>query len=112
MPPAGVMTRLSAALSDMARTSSAAVRIILREFPALPEFRFQQGIGLIVVGEAPGLRVPVQLALADPHRDHAEQHPLHERSGDAEVGACGLAAFAGADPVAIMAADPVLRRSG
>src|SRR5207248_2104098 len=84
----------------------------LGELPTLAEFRLQKRVCLAAVREVARLGVPIQLAFADSHSDHAEQHPLREWAGDAEVRACRLAALAGADPVAVMTAHPFLLRSG
>src|SRR5208283_553019 len=66
------------------------------EFPALAELRFQVLVGGVAVHDAALLGIPFELAL-ELHGDHAQQHPLHERAGDAEVGARRVAALAGAN---------------
>src|SRR6185503_8440824 len=58
-------------------------------------------VRLAVVRELHPLRIPQQLA-RNPGRDRAENHPLRVRTGDREVRARGLAAFARAHPVALM----------
>src|SRR5579862_8154781 len=84
-------------------------RGVLRQFPSLPIFRPQQSVRLITVRESRLLVVPQQLA-RHPHGDGAEEHPPHERPCHGEVRARRRAALAGAEPVAIMAAHPVLVR--
>src|SRR5258705_499396 len=55
--------------------------------------------------------VPFELAL-EPQGQHAERYPLGEGTGHVEIRAGRLAAFAGADPVAIMPRRPGQKFAG
>ena len=59
-------------------------------------------VGFREVGDAHIRAVPFELAF-EARGEGAELHDLSERSGDGEIGTGRIAAFAGANPVLIMA---------
>ena len=85
--------------------------MILTQRPALAEGRLQVLVGFVVVAEAHLRSIPFQLAF-DAQRDNAKQHPFDKRSGDVEVRTGRVAAFAGPNPVAIVARRPGKQRRG
>jgi len=88
-PPRRLFILASAA---SARHGSNCPRFSGEEFPAFAEGRFEVLIGLAVVGEFHGAGIPVEAAL-ELHRDHAQQHPLDEWPGHAEVRAGRVASL-------------------
>src|SRR3954467_15757615 len=70
--------------------------------PALTVERADVLVGFGVVGELHLGGVPFQLAL-HPNCGDAQHHPFNKWTGDTEVRAGWLAAFAGANPVVIVA---------
>src|SRR5438874_930154 len=81
--------------------------------PALSHFGANVPVGFRAVGELHEGAVPFQFAV-DAQRDHAHRDPLRERSGNIEIRTGRIAAFAGADPISMMAgrSGQVSRRQG
>src|SRR6476620_11757583 len=73
--------------------------------PALAVQRLDVLIGFVVVSEPQLHRIPLQFAFHT-EGDYSHHDPLGERTGNREIGACRIAALAGADPVAIMTRGP------
>src|ERR1700679_3732508 len=70
--------------------------------PALAYHGLDVLVGLRVVGDMHLGRVVLYFAF-DAQGDYSEQNPLGHGSGDAEIGTGGVAAFAGANPIAVVA---------
>src|SRR5208283_1949219 len=94
--PASVDTSVDAA------GGSACATLHAGDFPATAKGGSDKAVGGLVVGELHLGGIPQQFAF-ETHGDGAQDHPFAERPGVTEVGAGRIAAFAGADPVALMA---------
>src|SRR5712692_7654669 len=99
-------SRPAQALSDSrAGIDRESLRSGLTESPAFAEGWPDELVGFRVIGDPHLLAVPLQLSLK-PQRQHAQRYPFGERTGHAEIRASRVAAFAGADPVAIVPGRP------
>src|SRR5690242_13975285 len=73
--------------------------------PALAVEGPDELVGLGIVGEAHLGSVPFELAFHS-QGCHSQNHPFHEGTGNAEIGAGRFPTFAGADPIMIVSRRP------
>src|SRR5581483_6434544 len=74
----------------------------LSEAPAFAEVGLQILVRFIIIGKSHARGVPLELAV-EFQRDGSQKHPFYEWRRNGEVGTRRFTAFAGANPVAIVA---------